>query len=275
MNELALVVLAPMDVAIPIETRVDLFMDLCEHTAEAIIAREEEQNPDVPWLPQPEDTPEDMQRRGVLRKQEAARREMRIISELGQIANLLELRCAMKYQAEAWMGPDGEATTLLEELEHQMPGEEERASSGKARQVWSFLKTANIFKEHGITDEEISRCNIQGKRVYLALVAVAQRKISETEENEEERTDKFHKIIATAESSPNSYKLRRDLALVVGDDGEQATVPFTLENDDGNVWLIIRLPGDATYLVMDRLRDVLEPSVESLAELFCQFWKSQ
>ena len=86
---------------------------------------------------------------------------------------------------------------------------------------------------------------------------------------------KFRQAIDAAEVAPTSYGLKRELARIVGDDEGPPTVPFTLENEGDCAWLIIRLPGDATYLVMDRLRDVLEPSVESLAELFCQFWKNQ
>ncbi|NIV31082.1 MAG: hypothetical protein GWN58_16790 [Anaerolineae bacterium] len=207
------------------------------------------------------------------RAQEIRRRTLKGIEDLRQIANMLELRWAIENGHETWLDADGAETSLLDVIEAQMPDEEQRKSSGRARQVWSFLDTAQAFREQGFSDQEIAECAKSGLSSALGITAAAQRKLEQVTPPDELR-DRYGKLIEAAAETTSLDALRRKVrTLVDPTDTPPPPILYSLEQNGEHCWLLMRPTQEQWMgLVYARLKDVLE-SDRLLPEDFVRYWK--
>ncbi|NIN67175.1 MAG: hypothetical protein GTO63_21250, partial [Anaerolineae bacterium] len=105
------------------------------------------------------------------RQQEVRRRTLKGIEDLRQATNMAEVRWAMANGHETWLDADGAEVSLLDVIESQMPVEEQRKSSGRARQVAAFVigesSAVAAFREQGIPDQRIAECAKSGMSSVL------------------------------------------------------------------------------------------------------------
>lgn len=209
------------------------------------------------------------------RAQEVRRRTLKGIEDLRQIANMLELRWAIENGHETWVDADGAVTSLLEVIEGQMPDEEQRKSSGRARQVWSFLDTAQAFREQGFSDQEIAECAKSGLSSALGITAAAQRKLEQVTPPDELH-DRYEELIEAASSTTNLDTLKKKIrTLIDPTDMPPPPIPYSVENNGRHCWIVAH-PTQEQWLdlMYSRLKDVLEPD-NQLPEWFVRFWREE
>jgi len=248
------------DLARPLTDRSETFLALLELAATLTVERDEQDSPGIYGD-------------NGFREQEVRRRTLKGIEDLRQIANMLELRWAMENGGETWLDADGAEVGLLEVIESQMPGEEQRKSSGRARQVWSFLDAAQAFREQGIHDQRIAECAKSGLSSALGITAHAQRKLAEVTPPDELR-DRYEDLIsAAAETTTLDGLKKRIRTLIDPTDVPPPPIPYSVEADDRHWWVVARPTSEQlTDLVMARLKDVLEID-KLLPEAFARFWR--
>jgi hypothetical protein len=248
------------DPAIPLPQRIDALQQILELAALLSIERDRMENPDAY-------ADEDFCR------QEVLKRTFKGAADLRQIANVLELRCAMELDNghETWLDEDGAEVSLLEVIEHQMPDEEQRNSSGRARQVWSFLDAAQAFREQGISDRDIAGCATSGLSSVLGITAAAQRKLA-TVIPEEGLQDAYRELIGAAAETTKLSDLKKKVGQMVGIESP-SPIPYSAEVNCQHTWVIARMDeGQFLNLFWARMEDVLERN-ELLPEDFVQFWR--
>jgi len=250
------------DLMLPLLERSDSLLTILELAAHLTIERDEQEAPDAYADPD-------------FRRQEVKRRTLKGITDLRQIANMLELRWAIENGHETWTDADGAECSLLEVLETQMPDEEQRASSGRARQVWSFLDTAQAFRDEGISDQQIAECARSGLSSVLGITAATQRKLADATPPDELR-EKYETLIEMAASTTTLDRLQRQVrTLVDPTDTPPPPIRYSLEADGAHCWFVAHPTRDQwTELVRQRLKDVLELDA-LLPEAFAQFWRAE
>ena len=247
------------DLALPLTDRCAAMMDVLAFVAELTVEREAD---DANTYDDP-----------VFRSQEIKRRTLKGIVNLGEIAHMAELRWAIQNGGERWVDANGAEVTLLEVIESQLPDEEQRASSGRARQVWSFLDTAQAFRDVGIPDQEIARCAKSGLSSALGITAAAQRKLADVTPPPQLR-GVYEELIEAAADTTTLDTLRRKVRVMVDPTDEPPPpIPYSVEPDGAHWWLVARPTHDQfTDLVLRRLGDSLEPD-KMLPETFARYWR--
>ena len=250
------------DPALPLASRCDSLMAVLELVAHLSIERDEQTNPDAYADP-------------AFREQEVQRRTLKGITDLRQIANMLELRHVMDMDNghETWVDADGAQVSLLEVIENQMPDEELRNSSGRARQAWSFLKTAQAFREQGISDQRIAECARSGMSSVLGITAAAQRKL-ETVADPEELRDRYEELIDAAAETTTLDGLKKRLRTIVDpSDTPPPPIPYSAELNCERTYVVARLSETQFVDVfLSRLGDMLEVD-KLLSQEFVDFWR--
>lgn len=241
--------------------RSESLLALLELAAHLSIEREEQDHPETYADPE-------------FRRQEVKRRTLRGITDLRQIANMLELRWAIQNGGERWVDADGAEVTLLEMIEGQMPDEEQRKSSGRARQVWSFLDSAQAFREQGISDQRIAECAKSGLSSALGITASAQRRIAEVTPPGD-LCDKYQELIEAAAETTTLDGLKKRIRTIVDPtDAPPPPIPYSAEADGSHCWIVARPTSEQfVEVVLPRLKDLLE-SDRLLPEAFARFWRA-
>jgi hypothetical protein len=252
------------DLMLPLADRTDGMLDILELAAELTVRRDEQDNPDAY-------ADEDF------RRQEVKRRTLKGVEDLRQIANVLELRVVMETGGETWIDADGAEVSLLEVIESQMPDEERRNSSGRARQIWSFLDTAQAFREQGIPDREIAECARSGMSSVFGIVARAQRRLEEVAPPDE-LSEKYEQLIQLASETTKLGTLEQQIDLLVDPtDVPPPPILYSIENDgisDGTWYFVAKLTHEQfTDVILRRLGDMLEVD-KLLPAAFVQYWRS-
>jgi hypothetical protein len=248
------------DLTRPMPDRADAILWLLETAAELMVQRDEHDNPDA----YADET---------FRQQEVKRRTMRGVQDLRLIASVLELRWVMENgNEETWIDADGQETSLLETIESQMPDEEQRASSGRARQVWSFKDTAQAFREAGFSDQRIAECNKSGLSSALGIVAAAQRQLAKAAP--EDLPERYDRLIQAASETTTLGGLREKIKSII-DPGyvPPPSIRFSAENDgEGHCWFVSYQTNDQLEeILFHRLDGVLEHD-NQLPEYFYRYW---
>lgn len=250
------------DLSIPLDNRSEALFGILSLAAHLTIAREEQTNPDVYADPE-------------FREQEVKRRTLKGICDLRQIANMLELRWALENGHETWVDANGAEVSLLEVIEHQMPDEEQRKSSGRARQVWSFLDAAQAFREQGISDRRIAECAKSGMSSALGITAAAQRKLEQAVSPEDLRETYERLIDAAAETTTLDGLKKAIRQMVDPDDTPPPPIPYSAEANCEYTWVVARM-SESQFLDVfwSRMGDMLEKD-RLLPEGFVQFWRRE
>jgi hypothetical protein len=249
------------DLMLPLTDRSEAMLTILELAAHLTIEREERDNPDAYADPD-------------FRRQEVRRRTLKGVEDLRLIANMMELQWAMENGHETWVDADGAEVSLLEVIESQMPDEEQRKSSGRARQVWSFLDTAQAFREQGIPDQRIAECAKSGLSSALGITAATQRKLADVTPPDELQ-ETYEELIEAAAETTNLDTLRKKCRQMVDPtDTPPPPIHYSVEPDgDDDFWLVARPSRDQwTELVLRRLKDVLEID-KLLPEAFARYWR--
>jgi hypothetical protein len=266
------------DLARPIEERTEWLMSLLEGAAHTIVERMEHDNPNAPWVPQKDDTPEAMSRRDTVRKQEVNRQTFSLIQSLRQCTNMAEVRWAMENGHQTWLDENGRETDLLEQIEHLLPGEELRRNSGRARQIWAFVAGQNsavsAFREQGIPDWEIAKAGASGMPSVLGILS-AERKKLEDITPPDELPDTYREFIEEASQTTRLDDLKDWVRKRINPtDQPPPRIPYSVEPDGEDWWLVAHPSAEQfTELILRRLRDVLELD-KQLPEWFTRYWRS-
>jgi hypothetical protein len=250
------------DLALPLTDRAETFTFLLALAAEWMVERDEAENPDAYADPD-------------FRRQEVARRTLKGICDLRQIANTLELRWAMEHEGETWIDADGAETSLLETIESQMPDEEQRKSSGRARQTWSFLDAAQAFRDVGIQDAVIAECSKSGLSSVLGITASAQRKLAKDTPAEDLR-EKYEQLIEMASETTHLDDLKKRVrALIDPSDEPPPSIPYSVESDGDEHWWLVARPTHEqfTEVVLAEIGGALELD-KQLPQYFYAYWDS-
>lgn len=209
----------------------------------------------------------------VFRGQEVKRRILKGIIDLGEITHMLEVRWTIENSDERWLDSDGAEIGLKEVLESQMPNEEQRKSSGRARELWSFRDTAHKFHEQGIPDQRIAECNKSGMKSVLGMVANAQRKLEAVTPPNELR-EVYDTLIQAASETTRLQDLEKQIRVMIDPtDTPPPPIPYSVEVDGDYRWVVAR-PTNEQFrdLVLRRLSDVLETD-KQLPEWFARYWR--
>jgi hypothetical protein len=250
------------DLALPLLARSGSMLAVLELAAHLTVEREESEDPDAYADPE-------------FRRQEVKRRTLKGICDLRQIANMLELGWAIKNGDETWVDADGAEISLLEVIESQMPDEEQRKSSGRARQVWSFLDTAQAFREQGIPDERIAECAKSGLSSALGITAATQRKLEKVTPPDELKS-RYEELIEAAAETTNLNTLKAKCRQMVDpSDTPPPPIPYSIENDEDETWYFVAKPSrdQIEGVILSRLGDMLELD-RLLPESFVRYWRS-
>lgn len=253
------------DLALPLSDRCDTLMAVLEYAATLMIEREEGDTPDAYADPE-------------FRRQEIKRRTLAGVEGLRQAANILELRWAMKNGHQKWQDESGAEVDLLETIEHQMPNEDQRGSSGRARQIWMFAagehSAVAAFREQGIPDQEIAKVGTSGMSSVLGIVAAARKKLEDATPPEELR-EKYETLIGFAAETTNLDVLRKKIrTLIDPTDTPPPPIPYSVESDDESCWVVAHpTEGQFTEVFLNRLKDVLELD-KLLPQDFVRYWES-
>jgi hypothetical protein len=252
------------DLALPLADRSECLMQILSLAAELTVQRDEESNPDAYADPE-------------FRQQEVRRRTLRGVEDLRQATNMAELRWVMDNGHETWVDADGAEVSLLEVIEGQMPDEEQRGSSGRARQVWAFVAGENsavaAFREQGFSDQEIARCATSGLSSALGIVSSCRRKLEESYPESDLR-DRYGELIEAAAETTNLEELKRKCRQMVDPtDTPPPPIPYSAEPDGERWWVVAHPTQDQfTELVLRRLGDRLGLD-KLLPEAFARYWR--
>jgi hypothetical protein len=252
------------DPAIPLPQRIDALQHILALAAHLSIERDRAENPDAY-------ADEDFCR------QEVKRRTLKGIEDLRQAANMMELRWAMENGKETWVDESGAEVSLLDEIEQQMPDEEERRSSGRARQLWSFAagehSAVAAFREQGIPDQKIAECNRSGIKSVLGIVSSGRKKLEDAVPKDELR-QVYIEFIEEAGKTTRLQDLRKWINEKAGlDDDAPPPIPYSAEANHQYTWVVARM-SEEQYLNLfwARMDDVLERN-ELLPQDFVDFWR--
>lgn len=202
-QDLAKFIPPSFDVNLPLPVRLNAFQELVDTIAERYMNRWE-QDPrysnSLPWLPAEEDPPALLAEKNENRKQQVERIALRMHVDLAQLANMAQLSWAMENEGKKFLDEDGNESTLLREIKEQMPDNADRAKSGRARGIWGFLGAAEVLRQAGYEDKEISRCNATGKSSVLGIVSATVREINEAPLEPETKHALYAKVLEEAEA---------------------------------------------------------------------------
>jgi hypothetical protein len=258
------------DLMRPLLDRSEIMLGVLELAAHLTIEREEQD------FPEGESPYEDEG----FRRQEVRRRTLKGIEDLRQITNMLELRWAMENGHETWVDADGAEVSLLEVIESQMPDEEQRKSSGRARELWMFVAGENsavaAFREQGIPDQEIARVGTSGMSSVYGIVASYRKKLEEAIPPEDLRGAYEELIEAAAEATTLGALEKRCRQMVDPSDIPSPPIPYSVENDSlGETWYFVARPTQEQIaeVFLKRLGDLLEID-RLLPEAFVRYWRS-
>jgi hypothetical protein len=267
------------DLALPLADRCDAMLSILELAAALTVERDERV-----FLDAGEDNPyadEDF------RRQETKRRTLKGACDLRQVANILELKWVMQNGGETWVDADGAEVDLLSTIEHQMPNEEQRKSSGRARELWMFAagkhSAIEAFREQGICDQEIARVATSGMSSVYGIVASYRKKLEEVTPPDELQ-ETYEELIEAAAETTNLDTLRKKCRQMVDPtdtppppidptDTPPPPIRYSVE-PDGDDWWFVACPSrdQWTELVLRRLKDVLEID-KLLPEAFARYWR--
>ena len=163
------------DLFLPAEERSIIFVGICNRVAVTKIEAMEQHN-DCPWILGPDDSEDTRLRKEAIRANEIDRQSFAQITDFAEVVQTAALLkgIEMDDKGTGWLDSNGQYRDLDEELEHLMPGEEERRSSGRAKQLAAFIcKTKDILREHDIPDQKIASCLRSGKTSLLGHVSAA------------------------------------------------------------------------------------------------------
>jgi hypothetical protein len=252
------------DLALPLADRCDCLMQIVALAAELTVQRDEQDTPDAYADP-------------TFREQEVRRRTLRGIEDLRQASNMMELRWAMANGHERWTDADGAEVSLLEVIEGQMPDEEQRKSSGRARQMWAFVagehSAVAAFREQGISDQRIAECATSGMSSVLGIVSSYRKKLEDAYP-EEDLHELYEELIEVASEATILSELEnRCKQMVDPTDVPPPGVPYSIEDDGNCRWAVLHPTEDQwNQLVWRRLKDVLEID-RLLPEAFARYWQ--
>lgn len=167
------------DLFIPAENRSIIFVAVCDTIATRKV-KAMEQDPDCPWLLSPDDSGDNRLRKEAIRANEIDRQSFAQITDFAEVVQTAALLKGMEMddKGTGWLDVNGQYHDLDVELERLMPGEEERRSSGRAKQLAAFIrKTKDILREHDIPDQQIASCLRTGKTSLLGHVSTAVNKV--------------------------------------------------------------------------------------------------
>lgn len=249
------------DLMRPLVDRGDSMLAILELAAHLTIEREESDGCDAYQDPE-------------FRAQEIKRRTLKGIEDLRQVANMLELRWAMQNGGQTWTDADGAEVSLLEVIESQMPDEEQRGSSGRARQAWAFVAGENsavaAFREQGISDQRIAECAKSGMSSVLGIVSSTRRKLEEVTPPDELQA-KYEELIEAAAETTNLDTLRKKCRQMVDPtDVPPPPIRYSIEDD---YFLAKPTQDQIADVFLRRLGDVLEVD-KLLPEAFVRYWRS-
>lgn len=252
------------DLMLPLGDRSEVLLLALELAAHLTIERDEIETPEAY---QDED----------FRRQEVKRRTLKGIEDLRQAANMAELRWAMENGDETWIDANGAEISLREVIEHQMPDEEQRKSSGRARQVWAFAagkhSAVAAFREQGISDQRIAECNKSGMSSVLGIVSEARKKLADVTPPGELH-ERYEALIEAAAEATILDALKRTIRTMIDPtDTPPPPIPYSVEANGSHWWMVAR-PTQEQFLelVLPRLKDVLEKD-GLLPEAFARFWR--
>ena len=256
--------LAPvLDLSVPLADRTQALMGLLKYAARAMVDRDAEESPDA-------------YENDDFYRQQIARLTLKGITDLGQASHKLELQWAMEHTEEVWVDADGAEVTLQEVIEGQMPDEEQRKSSGRARQVWAFGENAvPAFRKAGISDRRIAECNNSGLSSVLSIVSSAQHKLEETADPGELR-DKYERLIDAASETTTLQGLKKAIKTILDPSYEPPpSIHYSVENDGEEHWWFVARPTHEqfTEIMLGKMGDVLELD-KQLPEWFYRYWDS-
>ena len=251
------------DLTLPLQDRVRVFGNLFSIAAEAMVFREEDDNPEAYADPD-------------FRRQQIACLELRGITEAQQILNRLVVHWTMEHGEEEWIDADGQAQTLKEVIEAQMPSEEQRKSSGRARQVAAFKeRTIGAFRKAGFSDERIAECNNSGMSSVLGIVSSAQHRLEQTVEPDE-LPARYDALIQAASETTSLDDLKRAIQGILDPDYEPPpTIRYSVENDGDHrgesYWVLLRPSHDQ---FIEHVLPVLKLGEvdKMLPEYFYRYW---
>jgi len=245
------------------------------------MARDEEQNPDVPfpWTPGAVtvDDGSYVVDPGMARDQEEKRRAYQVLIDLETASHRAQAQWEIANQNVKWVDEDGEAVSLAAVIEKLLPDEELRKSSGRARQKAAFPEAAQAMMDIGIPESEVVRCADTGKSSVLGIVSSTQAALARTEPDETELKEKYQSLIEMA-STPQTLDELEDAAarLVNPTAPEKLKIAYSVEPGDGErMWVVLRIDvPEMRRLFFRRLHDVLELETSTLFETITKKWRS-
>jgi hypothetical protein len=161
-----------------------------------------------------------------------------------------------------------------------MPDEEQRKSSGRARELWMFVAGENsavaAFREQGISDQEIASVGTSGLSSVYGIVASTRKKLADAYP-EEDLHDLYEELIEVAAETTNLDSLRKRCRQMVDPtDTPPPPIPYSIENDgisEGTFYFLARPTQEQIAEVfLRRLGDVLEVD-RLLPEAFVRYWQ--
>ena len=272
----------PFDPVQDITQKAAGLMMLSEDAARRSMARDERDNPDVPfpWTPNAALLAGDgvyVADPVVARDQEERRRAYGILVDLEIAAHRAQAEWAVENEGVAWLDENGEAMTLEAVIEQMMPDDAGRAFSGRAKQRAKFPKAAKAMQDAGVPLETIVKVADTGKASVFSIVASAQAKLAKTVPDPVELKEKYEELIELAATEQPLDDLEEKAAQLWNSTiPDRPRISYSVEQGDGDVtWVVMRIEEQGLMrLFFKRLKDVLELATSTLFETVTKRWRS-
>jgi len=256
--------LAPvLDLTLPIADRTQSLKGLLTLAAAEMVGRYAEDDPDAY-------ADQEFTRQAIIKH------TLKEITDLRRMVNTLEVQWALEHSDEEWLDADGQPVDPQEVIESMMPDEEQRKSSGRARQVANFAKSRDAFRKAGFSDRHIAECGRSGMSSVLGIVSSNQLKLAEAGLEPEDLQERYGRLIDAAAEATTLQGLKKVVKGILDPDYKPPpTIRYSLENDGDQAWWFLAKPTHEqfTELILGKLGDVLELD-QQLPEWFARFWNS-